>query len=681
MAKPSNARVLKALLGQKVFFNGKFSRGQEDFLRNLAEAQQAVIADDLDASVTHLVLAEISGGKTIQKKASSLIAKGASIQVMDAADFEKLVKPTTDQIIAMLRSKPEHDLLGKVFSPTHAYRFFMNRKISADHTIVGEDFSNADFEGLNLSSIEFIDCQFNRAGFKNTQLGMLKRCSLDDCQADHLQVNLVEDCACRRAKLGSASHLLRFTQVDLSDAEADGFAIGVRHFNNAQTLKCSCLARNARLPNAQCIGFTFTSADFSNADLTGAIFNNCELAGAIFTGAKLAGASLVGCKLAGADLRNTDLSHANFADADLSNARLDGATVTNANFRNATITNVDLSPLAGYFPAMLHGGVVGPAMTELDAVAAKRIQIEIRLCKKNQTAEDGTKLTVDTAGFRWGYGLNLPMSHYGRRPSTMSDSLLEAVRQMGNHAVQFHTLEVSASKCALRQSELRPLVMKAIAEAFNQPLPPEDKLAEAVKAWRENQKEQGAADRERREAAKKLAEKQKQTEKKQIARKIAREVGKVTDIATFLKALELRADKSKIDKATKMLKAERFKLFNDVTDAHLAGVIKSQTDPDLVYACRIESDGNYACCTQNLNICGGLRGSICKHLLVLIIGLVKAGELDPTTIDGWVAKTHDTKPELNKETMGEIFIRYKGAEAGEVDWRPTETLPEDYYAL
>ena len=47
----------------------------------------------------------------------------------------------------------------------------------------------------------------------------------------------------------------------------------------------------------------------------------------------------------------------------------------------------------------------------------------------------------------------------------------------------------------------------------------------------------------------------------------------------------------------------------------------------------------------------------------------------------WIAKTHDTKPELNKETMGEIFIRYKGAEAGEVDWRPTETVPEDYYAV
>ena len=184
-----------------------------------------------------------------------------------------------------------------------------------------------------------------------------------------------------------------------------------------------------------------------------------------------------------------------------------------------------------------------------------------------------------------------------------------------------------------------------------------------------------------RDTTEEKEEKAKAAEKKKLAKKIEKEVGKVTDVATFLKALELRVDVEKIKKATKMLRAERFQLFNDVTDAHLNGVVKSQTDADLVYACRIESDGKYACCTQNLNICGGLRGSICKHLLVLIIGLVQAGKLDPQTIDEWVAKSLDVKAELNKETMGEIFIRYKGAEAGEVDWRPTETMPEDYYAL
>ena len=229
--------------------------------------------------------------------------------------------------------------------------------------------------------------------------------------------------------------------------------------------------------------------------------------------------------------------------------------------------------------------------------------------------------------------------------------------------------------------ELRDLVMRGIAEAFAQELPPAEELAAAIKKQREAKHEQGTAERERREQARAAAEKEKAKAKKQIAKKVEKAVGKVSDVASFLKALEVRIEKPKIDKATKMLKASGFKLFNDVTDEQMTGVVKSQTDPDLVYACRVMHDGQYACCTQNLNICGGLRGSICKHLLVLIIGLVQAGELDPTTIDAWIAKTHHVKPELDKEVMGSIFIKYKGAEAGEVDWRPTETVPEDYYAF
>jgi hypothetical protein len=240
---------------------------------------------------------------------------------------------------------------------------------------------------------------------------------------------------------------------------------------------------------------------------------------------------------------------------------------------------------------------------------------------------------------------------------------------------------VSSTKSPTGGKELRDLVMRGIAEAFAQRIPPEEELAEATKKYRAAEREKGAAQRERREQAKAQAAKEKEKAKKQIARKIEKTVGKVSDVASFLKALEVRIEKPKIDKATKMLKASGFKLFNDVTDEYLSGVVKSQTDPDLVYACRVAHDGQYACCTQNLNVCGGLRGSICKHLLVLIIGLVQAGELDPTTIDAWIARTHSVKPELDKEIMGAIFIKYKGAEAGEVDWRPTETVPEDYYTL
>jgi hypothetical protein len=153
------------------------------------------------------------------------------------------------------------------------------------------------------------------------------------------------------------------------------------------------------------------------------------------------------------------------------------------------------------------------------------------------------------------------------------------------------------------------------------------------------------------------------------------------DFATFLKRLEQHTEPAKLAKALKMLQAERFQLFNQVEDDRVAGVVKSQTDPDLVYSCSLAADGTYGCCTQNLKMCGGLRGALCKHLLVLILGLTRGGVLDPAKVDAWVQASRARRPDLDRDAMSETLLRYKGAEAGEVDWRPTETVPEDYYSL
>ncbi|HXU05927.1 MAG TPA: pentapeptide repeat-containing protein, partial [Polyangia bacterium] len=156
---------------------------------------------------------------------------------------------------------------------------------------------------------------------------------------------------------------------------------------------------------------------------------------------------------------------------------------------------------------------------------------------------------------------------------------------------------------------------------------------------------------------------------------------KTLDADAFMASLTARTDASRMEKTLKMLKADRFKLFVEVNDDRLAGVVKSQTDRDLVYACSIAADGAYACCTQNLNPCGGLRGALCKHLLVLVIGLAKGGGIEPGRADGWISAGLGRAPSLDKDAMARILLRYKGAEAGEVDWRPMETVPEDYYAM
>lgn len=153
------------------------------------------------------------------------------------------------------------------------------------------------------------------------------------------------------------------------------------------------------------------------------------------------------------------------------------------------------------------------------------------------------------------------------------------------------------------------------------------------------------------------------------------------DFESFLEQLNAKVENARMQKAGSMLKAESFQLFAEVKSDGLLGIVKSQSSKELLYSCRLSSTGQFGCCTQNLRPCGGLRGALCKHLLVLIIGLAKARQLDPATVNHWIELSGTQKPAIDEEAMSATFIKYKGAEAGEIDWRPTETLPEDFYAM
>lgn len=149
----------------------------------------------------------------------------------------------------------------------------------------------------------------------------------------------------------------------------------------------------------------------------------------------------------------------------------------------------------------------------------------------------------------------------------------------------------------------------------------------------------------------------------------------------FVKRLREDVDTARLSRALEMLKAERFQLYSQVEEFSLCGVVKSQTDAGVVYSCRLESDGSFSCCSQDLELCLGLRTALCKHVLVLVVGLARSKQIDPARVSRWVTASKACRPTLDKEAMSETFLRYKSAEAGEIDWRPTETIPEDYYAL
>ncbi len=133
-----------------------------------------------------------------------------------------------------------------------------------------------------------------------------------------------------------------------------------------------------------------------------------------------------------------------------------------------------------------------------------------------------------------------------------------------------------------------------------------------------------------------------------------------------------------------MLKAGTNQLYAHVGPDFVRGIVRSQRDEDLYYSCVLTDGGAYICCTPDLSPCMGLRGVPCKHLMVLLIGLARSGKLDMASVDRWVVAANGKKPVLDDLTRNHVadnLLQYQGMQAGEVDWRPTETIPEDFYAL
>jgi hypothetical protein len=50
----------------------------------------------------------------------------------------------------------------------------------------------------------------------------------------------------------------------------------------------------------------------------------------------------------------------------------------------------------------------------------------------------------------------------------------------------------------------------------------------------------------------------------------------------------------------------------------------------------------------------------------------------PNQAATWVLTSKFHQPKIDKNLMSSIFLEYKGALVGDIDWRPTETIPEDY---
>lgn len=158
-------------------------------------------------------------------------------------------------------------------------------------------------------------------------------------------------------------------------------------------------------------------------------------------------------------------------------------------------------------------------------------------------------------------------------------------------------------------------------------------------------------------------------------------------LAELVVALPSLTDAPRIKRALDMLRREKMQLYSDVGADHVAGIVRSQTGYSDYYSTRLSADGRYSCCDSGLDWCMGMNGAVCKHLLVLLMGLVQTQQLSPATAREWLAAARQGKRgrapaggENMRDMLADTVLRYKAAQAGELDWRPTETVPEDYYA-
>lgn len=156
---------------------------------------------------------------------------------------------------------------------------------------------------------------------------------------------------------------------------------------------------------------------------------------------------------------------------------------------------------------------------------------------------------------------------------------------------------------------------------------------------------------------------------------------KALDFQSLIVKLRDVAVGTRLDNALTMLRHDKFRLFSDLTPERLTGIVSSQSGYSDAYSCMIQEDGTYNCVDDDMNGCMSSQGhTICKHLLVLILGMVHTGELSATTAYQWVKSGSSMRPTSETDVLAQTLLRYKGVQVGEVDWRPTETIPEDYYA-
>ena len=244
----------------------------------------------------------------------------------------------------------------------------------------GSNFSEKNFESLDLKNAIFYKSNLTRANFVNTNLE-----NADFRLANLNGVNFkganLENALFHFAKFdnvdisqGSLSKIdLRYTDLsgailtntDLSDKDLTRTNLSgqdVSGHDLTNTILAKANLSNTKLPDSGLAGKDLTNIIFNGADLSGKDLSNSDFSNSKLDGANMKNADLTGAKfvdvdftkiknksLAGADLTFTSLAYSN-----LSGVSLDGAILLENNFKKANLSGIDFTVVSN---ASIYGSI------------------------------------------------------------------------------------------------------------------------------------------------------------------------------------------------------------------------------------------------------------------------------------------------------------------------------------
>ena len=291
MATDARTRVLNRLLGRRVYFHGKFARGVREQLAAAAEAQQGLVADDLTKAVDYLVVADAAGSKTEQKKAAALNAKGANIRVTEADAFAKLVAPTADEVLALIRGGRDNAaVLTKAVGGRAAWAYGPPPPPTC--TLTGESFDDLDLAGFDFHPIAFVRCSFKNAVVEGATFASIADCDFTGATGGSARFFEVQSGRFVGADLEGVQFMGHPAGCDFTEAKLERGAFSTDFYSAANAwpkTAAGAVFRRAILRGVKFFGLKLEAPDFSGADLGGAIIGGCRFGSADFHSANFGG--------------------------------------------------------------------------------------------------------------------------------------------------------------------------------------------------------------------------------------------------------------------------------------------------------------------------------------------------------------------------------------------------------